>query len=135
VGQKEKGIMKSKNIKGKIKKKGHFINNFIKGWNKFQKLDKKILRTIRNVLSFALIMDLFLFFWYFNMRNVGVLLFIVIISGLLLTILAEQMKPQENNRKSIKNSKTNNFSKDLTLNIKKEIGGIFEGAKKDLGIN
>lgn len=126
--------------KEKVKKKQSIFQNMKDGWNRFQDLDIKSLKNLRNLLSIALIGDLFLFFWYIKQETIGTFLFILIISFLIIILLAERGKYQEmakekkkDKKKKKGKKKKKDFIEDLQENTSDSMRKTVENIQLALG--
>lgn len=125
------------------KKKVSIFGNMAEGWIRFQELDTRALQGVRNFLSFLLIADLFLVFWYFKLNSLGTFLFILIIVFLILTLIAERRKSnkmEENKDKTEEKKVTETKEEehildpieDIAGNVKKEIQDTVEQMEDEM---
>lgn len=134
---------KKKTKKPTKKKKIQVLGGMVEGWMRFQEQDARTLRGIRNLLSFLLLIDLFLIFWYLKLPSTGMFFFIIIIVFLILTLIAERRQTDKMDETEEKESSQEGKEKkeeetildpieDIAGDVKKEMQDTIEQIQDDM---
>jgi len=121
------------------------FRNILSGWEKFQALPLKTLSTIRNLLIWAMMGDLFLFFYLYPQKLIGTFLFIMILIFISLCMVAEKnqgvdfpsQEPPKKEKREVRPKKKEEGYENQFGNTLDDLDNTIKEIKKDLqqGIN